>query len=95
MHFLSLGVKGLIKTSRDLGSHQYRNGAWDHLEGQDSSKDKQKCCGSTIAMWPGCTNSHYCSGVAYLLGIFACSVPPNDPKCLCVAGSDPVSHSFW
>ena len=40
-------------------------------------------------------NSHNCSVVAFLLGIFACLVPPNDPKYLCVADSDSVSHSFW
>ena len=33
---------------------------------------------------PGCTNSHNCTGAAFLL------VPPNDPKCLCVADSDPT-----
>ena len=27
---------------------------------------------------------------AFLLGVLACPVPPNDPKCLCVAYSDPV-----
>ena len=44
---------------------------------------------------PGCTNSHNCRGAAFLLGIFACLVSPNDPKCLCVDHSDPGSHSFW
>ena len=32
---------------------------------------------------PGCTNNHNCSGAAFLLGVFACPVPPNDPKGLC------------
>ena len=31
---------------------------------------------------PGCRNRHNCSGAAFLLGIFAFLVPPNDPKCL-------------
>ena len=40
----------ITKTGGELGSKQYRNGARDHLEGQDSSEEKPKCRGSTIAV---------------------------------------------
>ena len=39
---------------------------------------------------PGCNRS----GAAFLLGISACPVPPNDPKRLCVADSDPGPTRF-
>ena len=56
---------------------------------QKSQRQLYNCC------VPGCTNSHNRSGAAFLRRIFAYPVPPNDPKCLCVADSDPGSHSFW
>ena len=88
----------ISKTSGKLGPNHYRNGARDRFEGQDSINQsinqakmprKYNCC------VPGCTNSHNCNGAALLLGISVCPVPPNDPKCLFVADSDPGSYSFW
>ena len=91
-------VLAIAKTSGKLGPNHYRNGAWDRLEGQDSinqSINQAKMSSQYNCCVPGCTNSHNCSGVAFLLGICACPVPPNDPKCLCVADSDPqVPTSF-
>ena len=71
-----------------------RKEAWDRLEGQfergqANMPHHYNCC------VPGCTNNHNCSDAAFLLGIFACPVPANDPKCLRGTDSDPVSHSFW
>ena len=83
----SVGELAIPKMSRKLGPNHYRNGSWDCLEGQPINQAKMlrqyNCC------VPGCTNSLPCSAAVVLLGIFACPVPPNDPKCLCVADSDP------
>ena len=43
--------------------------------GQAKLPRQYNCC------VPGCTNSHSCRGAAFLLGIFTCPVPPNDPEC--------------
>ena len=53
-----------------IGANQNRNGAWDHLEEQDSSEDKQTCRGGTIAVYLAAQTSTllYC-GAAFLLGI--------------------------
>ena len=66
----------------ELGSNHYRNSAPDRLEGQDSinqsinQSNKQKFRGSSIAMKLAAQTA-----TTFLFGIFACPLPPNDPKC--------------
>ena len=80
----------ITKTSGELGASHHCNGAWDRLEGQDSSEDKRKCRGSRIAVYLAAQTAttavmrHLCSAFLFL--------PPNDPKRLCVPDSNPSSH---
>ena len=86
---------GYYKNERGAGSESIPRWRLGSLGGTESSENASKNAAAVQLLCTGCTNSHNCSGVTFLLGIFTCLVPPNNPKCPCVADSDPVSHSFW
>ena len=100
----------LVKRTTSKGSHNIsdwplprRAGSWGEsippwrlgsFRGTGFERGQAKMQRQYNCRLPGCTNSHNGSGAACLLGISACPVPPNDPKCLCVADSNQVSARF-
>ena len=81
----------ITKTSSKLGPNHYRNGAWDRLEGQDSINQASKQA-KMQRQYNCCVLAAQTATIVVVGHFFACPVPPNDPKCLCVADSDPGSH---
>ena len=73
--FSELAHFHIRKTRGTLGPNQYRNAAWDRLEGQDSSEDKQKCRGSTIAVYLAAPTAtivvvrHFCLEFLHVLSL--------------------------